>query len=276
MCVFNTFYLLEKNNAINTQYRILLMQLSSTSRNINLITIFTAAIAVVGFFNTDMFTWSNIIISVVSFYVMSVLGIWMMLHRYYSHRSFEFRNNVSKWFFTGIAVLAGRGSPLGWAYIHRKHHRYSDAENDPHSPKNLGYKLFKLKIQEESNMEIFLVKDIMTKEHLFIHKWYMAIMLVFVSIFLLVNPVMFYFAWALPALVIQFNQNNFNYFGHMIGYRNFDTRDDSRNNVWLFPMLLGEAWHNNHHHDPKNYTTTVKKYELDPLKSFIEIFRSDK
>jgi len=253
------------------------MQFGSTSRNVNLLTIFTAVIAVAGFFHTEMFTISNVVISVVSFYVLNIFGIWMMLHRFYSHKSFKFRNDKIKWFFTCIAVLAGRGSPLGWVYLHRKHHRYTDTEKDPHSPKNLGYKLFgfsHMRSQEESKMDIFLVKDLMSKEHLFIHKWYTAILILFILMFIFINPVLFYFAWALPAIAIQLSQNNFNYFGHMTGYRNFETKDDSRNNIWLFPILLGEAWHNNHHHDPANYTTTTNFKEVDPLAWVIKLVRA--
>jgi hypothetical protein len=55
------------------------------------------------------------------FYSYSILGISMMLHRYYSHKSFKL-DNLAKWFYTVFAVLAGRGSPLGWVYIHRIHH----------------------------------------------------------------------------------------------------------------------------------------------------------
>jgi stearoyl-CoA desaturase (delta-9 desaturase) len=200
----------------------------------------------------------------------------MTLHRYYSHKSFEFKNILLKWIFTILAILTGRGSPLGWVYLHRKHHAYSDTNQDPHSPKYLGYKLFGFshyKKQEEEKMQLFLVKDLVTKEQLFIHKWYMLIMLVFIVSFALINIELFYFVWVIPAFLIQISQYNFNYFGHMFGYRNFDTKDDSRNNIWLFPIILGETWHNNHHTNPKNMSTTVRKFEIDPLHWFIKLIK---
>ena len=252
------------------------MLFGSTSRNITILTIFSMIVSCVGFFNPAMFTAGNIAIAVISFYILNICGIWMMHHRYFSHRSFEFQNSTVKWIFTVISILAGRGSPLGWVYLHRKHHRYSDTAKDPHSPKFLGYKLFgfgHMKSQEEEKMDVFSVKDLMTKEQLFIHKWYMAIMSVFIISFMLINLELFYFVWALPALVIQLSQHNFNYFGHMFGYRNSETKDDSRNNAYLFPFLLGEAWHNNHHADPKNYTTKKQNFEYDPLATFIEVVK---
>src|SRR5262245_34895199 len=34
--------------------------------------------------------------------------------------------------------------------------------------------------------------------------------------------------------------------GHCFGYRNYDTRDNSRNSFWVALLTFGEGWHNNH------------------------------
>lgn len=251
------------------------IELGSTSRNINILSLIVTFVVLVGIFNLS-FTTFNIIVTVISFYIFNILGNWMTLHRYYSHNSFEFKYSIIKWFFTLLAVLSGRGSPLGWVYLHRKHHAYSDTEKDPHSPKYLGYKIFGFghyKKQEKESMQIFMVKDLMTKEQLFIHKWYMIIVLSFVTLLACINIEILYFAWVLPVFLVQLSQTNFNYFGHTTGYRNFETRDNSKNNIWLFPFILGEAWHNNHHHNPKNVSTTVKRFEIDPIYWVISLIK---
>jgi stearoyl-CoA desaturase (delta-9 desaturase) len=252
------------------------MQLGSTARNVNLLTLGVTLSVIIGLLNPSMFSLSNLIISVISFYVLNILGNWMTLHRYFSHKSFEFKNNFLKWIFTILSILAGRGSPLGWSYLHRKHHAYSDTEKDPHSPRFLGYKIFGFshyKKQEEEQMQIFIVKDLMTKEQLFIHKWYMCIVLLFVMVLACISIQLLYFIWILPAILVHISQNNFNYFGHTSGYKNFETTDDSKNNKWLFPFILGEAWHNNHHANPKNCTTKIKYSEYDPLMTFISMIK---
>ena len=38
-----------------------------------------------------------------------------------------------------------------------------------------------------------------------------------------------------------------NSLAHVWGNRRFPTDDDSRNNLWLALITLGEGWHNNHH-----------------------------
>ena len=210
----------------------------------------------------------------VSFYILNILGVWMTFHRYYSHKSFEMKP-VVKWFFSIIALLTGRGSILGWVYLHRLHHAYSDQERDPHSPHNLGYKLFGFghMKKQEGEMKIFLVKELMTPEQLFIHKWYMLLLLPVLAVIALVDLQTLYWVWIVPATLIQLSTSNFNYFGHTHGYRNYETKDQSRNNAWLWPAILGEAWHNNHHADAKNYSTQHRPWEIDPLSWLIRLVR---
>ena len=111
----------------------------------------------------------------------------------------------------------------------------------------------------------------MTPEQLFIHKWYMLLLIPLLIIFAIIDWQLFYWAWIIPAMLIQFSTSNFNYFGHTHGYRNYETKDQSRNNVLLWPIILGEAWHNNHHADAKNYSTRHKFWEIDPLEWLIKI-----
>ena len=50
---------------------------------------------------------------------------------------------------------------------------------------------------------------------------------------------------------------------HLWGYRNYDTRENSRNN-WLFALATnGEGWHNNHHADPRTAAHGHRWWELD-------------
>ena len=37
---------------------------------------------------------------------------------------------------------------------------------------------------------------------------------------------------------------------HLWGYRNYETRDESRNLWWVALLAFGEGWHNNHHAHP--------------------------
>jgi stearoyl-CoA desaturase (delta-9 desaturase) len=50
---------------------------------------------------------------------------------------------------------------------------------------------------------------------------------------------------------------------HMFGRRDFDVRDESRNNWVLALPSLGEAWHNNHHAFPSSAVHGLGKRQFD-------------
>jgi fatty-acid desaturase len=50
---------------------------------------------------------------------------------------------------------------------------------------------------------------------------------------------------------------------HILGYRNYETPDRSRNN-WFWGLIsMGEGWHNNHHHDPASASNWHRAWEVD-------------
>jgi hypothetical protein len=57
--------------------------------------------------------------------------------------------------------------------------------------------------------------------------------------------------------------NVINGVGHYTGYRNFDTKDESRNIIPLGLWIVGEELHNNHHADPRSAKFKAKWYEFD-------------
>ena len=238
---------------------------SASAQTITKVQIVTGLLSILGLFYFN-FTWINLLILIGSFYMYSIVGISLTLHRYYSHKSFEFKYMFMKWICTLIALMTGRGSPIGWVYVHRIHHAYSDTEKDPHSPINLGFKLFGFRhIEEHSGkMNYFLVKDLMNPVQIKINEYYFLILLAVALMLSIVSPEILYFVWVLPVFLIQLSQNSFNYFAHNNGYRNFDTKDNSTNNIWLWPLILGDAWHNNHHANAAKLSTKVKSYEFDP------------
>jgi len=60
-----------------------------------------------------------------------------------------------------------------------------------------------------------------------------------------------------------------------LGYQSFDTKDNSCNNILLFPIVFGDAWHNNHHADPGNPNFGKRWWELDTTFWLIKLLRSN-
>jgi len=54
-----------------------------------------------------------------------------------------------------------------------------------------------------------------------------------------------------------------NSLSHIVGTRDYDTNDDSRNVALLFPLTFGENWHNTHHRFPWSANTGLKPGHWD-------------
>ena len=54
-----------------------------------------------------------------------------------------------------------------------------------------------------------------------------------------------------------------NSLAHLFGGRRFETKDDSRNNLFVALITLGEGWHNNHHHYPSSERQGFFWWEID-------------
>ena len=80
--------------------------------------------------------WHDVVIAGV-FYVVAGLGISMGFHRHFTHNSFKAATPLR----VALAIagsLAIEGPLLVWVADHRRHHKYSDREGDPHSPWRFG------------------------------------------------------------------------------------------------------------------------------------------
>jgi stearoyl-CoA desaturase (delta-9 desaturase) len=57
----------------------------------------------------------------------------------------------------------------------------------------------------------------------------------------------------------------------VLGYRNYDTSDESRNNWFVALITLGEGWHNNHHADSRSSRHGHRWFEIDLTFSVIQL-----
>ena len=81
-------------------------------------------------------SWLDIALSAV-FYVITLHGITVGFHRYFTHGSFKAKRALR----IALAVagqLAIQGPVTRWVADHRRHHAYSDEDGDPHSPWRYG------------------------------------------------------------------------------------------------------------------------------------------
>src|SRR5581483_9573714 len=80
--------------------------------------------------------WHDIVIAFVM-YAVSGHGVTVGFHRYFTHGAFKAKKALR----VALAVagsMAIEGPVARWVADHRRHHAYSDAEGDPHSPWQYG------------------------------------------------------------------------------------------------------------------------------------------
>lgn len=223
-----------------------------------------------------------LIATLIGFILIAFLGVAAGYHRYCSHRNFRV-GPIAKTFMFWCGVLSAQGSPIFWATLHKGyHHRYSDKEKDPHSPNDgfwHSYIWWMFKLDEKDYTDtwtsvLHLLKD---KIALFFHKHYLAILWISNIVFALISVDLWLYAIILPSFLTfhQYSLQTSVTHYRKLGYINKDVGDNSVNIIWLWPLTFGEAWHNNHHSDPKNPNFRKRWWELDPTFWIIKLIRID-
>jgi len=208
---------------------------------------------------------SNLVLIILGYIVYGGIGFSMMLHRYYSHHSFEFNNIWLKHIFDFIAITANRGSIVGWVYTHRSHHRHADTDDDPHSPFYKRWKVFfphLMRYNKKFNM--FIVKDLLTTYHKFIDDYYFLILLSNSIIMILIGIEFWLFFYVVPLSLLHIMLLCFIYFGHDRDYRHIN------NNAFFGYMLFGEGWHDTHHQNTKNWDFRKNQKTFEFISLLIE------
>lgn len=219
-------------------------------------------------------------------------------HRYAAHGAFKMSKGWEKVFyiFTYIAQGSSYMSPRAYAIMHRMHHAYTDTEMDPHSPKysknllsmmvrtrNIYVNIFKGKTVVEErfthNLPDWAAFDRFAHSPLSRLAWalgYIALFIFFAS-----TP------WLLLLLPIVLAMGAFhgaiiNWYAHKYGYINFRLKNTSHNLLSVDVLMLGEAYHNNHHKRPSSANFGSRWFEVDPvypiirLLSWMRIIRMEK
>lgn len=226
------------------------------------------------------------IFSIIMWALISGLGIAVGYHRVFSHKTHKlptWKENVILFF----ATFAGQGSPLFWVALHRGyHHRHSDKEQDIHSPVIYGkfhafIGWFIENTEAKNLINIKYASDLLRKSNVvWFHEWHYVILWAVPLIVCLIDWRWAFMLFWIPGAIGTLQDNIVNVYGHykgMFGYRNFETNDNSHNNLILGYLTWGQAWHNNHHYAPASFdfgkAVSNKWWEFDPSKIFLPFLK---
>ena len=226
-------------------------------------------------FTTAEYYW--LLFSFIIWIIIGPISQVITLHRFLAHKSFRLINWLKN-ILCLLSVLSTVGPTISWVSIHRMHHAKTDTDADPHSPNINGKKSFIRALQvligykwKVSKIETWLVKDLLKEQiHVFIFKNYFKIILFYITLLAIINPILIIFMYFLPVTGTVLLVGTVNVLGHMHGYRTYTTRDCSTNS-WIANILsMGDGWHNNHHANPQNYKTGEKWWEWDLMAIIID------
>ena len=215
----------------------------------------------------------------------TIICVTLFLHRGQAHKGIKFHPILSHfmrfwlWLTTGMITKE-------WVAIHRKHHRFTDQEHDPHSPKVYGILtvLFKgaflyAKASKDKNM--VNTYGVGTPDDFIEQKLYTPYSRLGILILLVLNVLLFSW-WGLLIWLIQMAWIPFwaagviNGLGHWFGYRNNETNDKSRNIIPFGFLIGGEELHNNHHDNPASPKLSQKWWEFDMGWLWLKLFEKIK
>ena len=208
--------------------------------------------------------WSWLGISVITYWCIGVLGVNVGYHRLISHRSFE-TQKIIEYFLAIIGCVTTIGSPLAWSALHRHHHGHTETEKDVHSPYQLGWFKAWFGFWNIPKISPKLTKDMRNnKFYKFTHKYYLYIILSYVLLLALINPILVIFVYSIPTVLVLHSTSAIIVIAHIHGYKNHKLNNESRNS-WIASLItLGEGWHNNHHANSKAWNNQERWWEFDP------------
>ena len=249
------------------------VNLSETSRYSKLswvtciVLVWFHAQAVAAFFS---FTWTNLIVAALLYWISIGLGISMGYHRLHTHRGYK-TPKLFEYFLAVCGTLTLEGGPIFWVAIHRQHHQHSDQPLDPHTPRvgafwsHVGRILFGEAHHNDTGLMSRYAPDLardpfyrwLTTYH-WVPLTVLGLALLAVGGWPLVN-------WAIFLRVVVGLHATWlvNSATHLWGRRRFATPDDSKNSWWVALLTFGEGWHNNHHAHPVSARHGLAWYEFD-------------
>src|SRR4249919_3363157 len=236
--------------------------------------------------------WHEVVIAVVM-YTISGHGITVGFHRHFTHGAFKAKQPLRV-----VMAIAGslaiEGPVIRWVADHRKHHKFSDKEGDPHSPWRYGESVPALMkglwhahmgwlFDVEQTSQRQYAPDLLNDSDIVkVSRAFVPIALASLALPPILGGLMtmswhgaltaFFWASLVRVGLLHHVTWSINSICHTIGERPFVARDKSGNVWWLALLSMGESWHNLHHADPTCARHGVEKGQIDSSARIIWLF----
>ena len=254
-----------------------------TATLIAVITPFFGLVAAIVSFWGWGFRWSDLAL-LLGMYVLTGLGITVGFHRLFTHHSFE-TNLAVQFVFAVLGSMAVEGPLMQWVALHRRHHQYSDDEEDPHSPHHQGQGYWGVLrglwhshvgwmfASTPADLQRY-VRDLRQSKLL---RAASALFPLWVAVGLLIPTALGWllvgtpsgawtgFVWGglVRILFVHHVTWSINSVCHVWGSQPYHSTDQSRNNALFGIFGMGEGWHNTHHAFPTSARHGLRWWQFD-------------
>jgi stearoyl-CoA desaturase (delta-9 desaturase) len=227
--------------------------------------------------------WTDVAVAVFM-YFFTGHGVTVGYHRLFTHKSFK-PNRFVKNALAIMGSMAVQGPVVRWVADHRKHHKFSDRDGDPHSPWKYGNTVGALSrglfhahlgwlFDEEQTPQRKYAPDLMKDRDIVrISRLFWVWVLVSLAVPAVLGGLLtwswqgavtaFFWGSLVRVALLHHVTWSINSICHAVGDRPFVSRDKSANVWWLAIPSMGESWHNLHHADPTCARHGVLRGQLD-------------
>ena len=215
-------------------------------------------------------TWDAVLVAVLLHWMCVGWGIGLGYHRLHTHRSYK-TPKLLEYFFAVCGTLTLQGGPIFWTALHRIHHQHSDRDGDPHTPRDgkwwshMLWTIFGEELHGDVEVLGKYAPDLMKDPFYRLLSKYHWVPLVVLGLVLLAIGGLPWLLWGVFLRVVFGLHCTWmiNSVTHIWGNRRFQTRDDSKNSLWVALFTFGEGWHNNHHAYPTSARHGMTWSEVD-------------
>jgi stearoyl-CoA desaturase (delta-9 desaturase) len=212
------------------------------------------------------FQWSLVALCIALYYA-RMFAITAGFHRYFAHRAYK-TGRVFQFFLAVLGTMSIQKGVLWWAAHHRDHHKYSDLENDIHSPRQRGFLYSHMGwiLSERYNETKFdRIRDFAKyPELIWLNKHHTLVAVIFGVVMFAIGGLP-YLVWGFGVSTVLLWHGTFtiNSLSHVFGTTRYKTGDDSKNSLILALITMGEGWHNNHHYYQSSANQGFFWWEID-------------
>lgn len=182
------------------------------------------------------------------FFIFRYIGITVVYHRMVAHGvGINDVSPVTKFILLCISFFGTITTPIQMVGIHLQHHRYTDTENDPHSPVTMGKRVLFPFLWKPKLDRAAVVACGKNKMYEFFRVHFTKLLWAMFLLLLIINYKVLIFGWLIPAGLTVWSAGYGAYISH--------DHDGAKDNVsWFKDIIIcaGDCYKHGTHHRSRN------------------------